>query len=449
MLLAGSPLTLFRLAPAGRQIIDAIERDEDVASSTLIDRLLDTGAAHPSPVGTAYTPADVTVVVPVHGHDPTETVAAVGEVKAVVVVDDATEPPLVAIEGTILVRRVVQQGPGAARMSGLDAVETSLVAFVDADCVPREGWLRPLLAHLDDDRVGLAAPRVVSVAGDGASALARYEALRSPLDLGPVEARIAPTTRVPFVPAAALLVRVDALRQVGGFDASLQVGEDVDLVWRMIASGWRARYEPRSVVAHRPRRTLGATARQRLAYGRSATALHRRHPGAVAPAIVGPWAVGGWVLLALGHPVAGLLAGALPTARLVRTLPAMPERSRVAARLSALAFIRSGQQLASVLTRVWWPATMIAALLIRRVRLPVLAAALAPALLDWAKEPGGLDPARYLGLRLIDDAAYGAGVWLGAWDGRDIGALLPRVGRRARAGSPVQGRPRSRAVPVT
>jgi hypothetical protein len=154
-------------------------------------------------------------------------------------------------------------------------------------------------------------------------------------------------------------------------------------------------------------------------------------------------------LLALGHPVAGLLAGALPTARLVRTLPAMPERSRVAARLSALAFIRAGQQLASVLTRVWWPATMIAALLIRRVRLPVLAAALTPALLDWAKEPGGLDPARYLGLRLIDDAAYGAGVWLGAWDGRDIGALLPRVGRRARAGSPVQGRPRSRAVPIT
>jgi mycofactocin glycosyltransferase len=449
ILLAGSPLTLFRLTLAGRGVVDAIDRGDEVQPSTLTDRLLDTGAAHPVPAGREFTPHDVTAVVPVHAHDPAATVAALGDVRSVVVVDDATEPPLTPIHGTSRVRHPVRQGPGAARMSGLDVVETPLVAFVDADCVPEADWLEPLLAHFDDDRVGLAAPRVATGGPGWSGPIVRYEALRSPLDLGPTEGRIAPTTRVAFVPAAALLVRVDALRTVGGFDPSLPVGEDVDLVWRMVERGWRCRYEPRSVVRHRPRPTLREVARQRVAYGRSATPLHQRHPGAVAPAIIGPWAAGGWVLLALGHPLAGLAMGAAPIIGLVKTLPAIPERTRVAVRLSALAFVRAGQQLASVLTRVLWPVTLLAAVFVRRTRVPIVAVATVPALLDWARRPGGLDPVRYLALRLTDDVAYGAGVWMGAWSSRDLGALLPRLGRRARARAARAEATRSEVVPVT
>ena len=431
MLLAGSPLTMFRLTPAGRRVVDALERGDEAPPSarSLIDRLLDTGAAHPCPVSSSFTGHDVTVVVPVHGHDPAPTLAALGDVAAVVVVDDATAPPLPALGEATIVRHRVRRGPAAARMTGLEEVATPLVAFVDADCVPGDGWLEPLLAHFDDPRVGSVAPRVVS---DGAgrgegSVLARYEAVRSPLDLGPDAGRIAPTTRISFVPAATLVVRVEALRAVGGFDVSMQVGEDVDLVWRMVAAGWRGRYEPRSLVAHRPRASLGGFMRQRVGYGRSATALHHRHPGRVAPAVVGPWAAGAWALIALGHPLAGLGAAAVPTGALATRFASLPERSRLAAGLAALGFLRAGQQLASVVTRIWWPASLVAAVLVRRLRLPLLAAATVPALLDWAHDRPDLDPARYLGLRLLDDASYGAGVWAGAWAGRSLGALLPRV----------------------
>jgi hypothetical protein len=123
----------------------------------------------------------------------------------------------------------------------------------------------------------------------------------------------------------------------------------------------------------------------------------------------------------------------------MRTLPPVPERSGLAGRLAAVGFVRAGHQLASAVTRIWWPAALLAAIAVRRLRPALVAAVIVPALLDWLDDDTAcLDPLRYLGLRLLDDAAYGAGVWAGAWSGRDLGALRPRLARRR--GSPVQER---------
>ena len=53
LLVAGSPLTVFRLGPAGAGAVDAIVAGADVgpAAQPRVDRLHDTGAAHPPPVG--------------------------------------------------------------------------------------------------------------------------------------------------------------------------------------------------------------------------------------------------------------------------------------------------------------------------------------------------------------------------------------------------------------
>jgi len=444
VLLGGSPLTFFRLGPAGQRVVDAIAAGGDVPASagSLIDRLIDAGVAHPRPAGGRFSAADVTVVMPVYGHDPSRTLSAVGPAAAVVIVDDASRPPAAAAvtaavpEADVAVlRHDVNQGPAAARMTGLAAATTPLVAFVDADCEPTDGWLTPLLAHFDDDRVALAAPRIVTAPSP--DLLARYDAARNPLDLGPVEGRIAPMTRVSYVPAAALVIRVAALEAVGGFDRTMRTGEDVDLVWRLVEQGWRCRYEPLSVVAHHPRTSLEGFVRQRVSYGRSAAALDQRHPGAVAPTTVGPWAAGGWLLAALGHPAAGAVAGMVPAAKLRRALPPVPERDALALRLAADGLLRAGGQLASTLRRVWWPASLITGLAVRRLRAPLAAAALLPPIMDWVRsdDPATrrLDPVRYLALRLLDDAAYGAGVWAGAIEARRAGALVPGRRRRRQA----------------
>jgi hypothetical protein len=46
----------------------------------------------------------------------------------------------------------------------------------------------------------------------------------------------------------------------------------------------------------------------------------------------------------------------------------------------------------------------------------------------WERRPrGGL--ARFAALRLVDDVAYGAGVWIGCARERSVRALLPSLSR--------------------
>jgi hypothetical protein len=56
---------------------------------------------------------------------------------------------------------------------------------------------------------------------------------------------------VPWVSGAAVLLRREALAAVGGFEPRIFLyGEDVDLSWRLRASGWRLRYVARAAVQH-------------------------------------------------------------------------------------------------------------------------------------------------------------------------------------------------------
>jgi mycofactocin system glycosyltransferase len=439
-LLAGSPLRLLRLRRAGAAVLDAIERGDPVdpagATGRLLERLVDAGAIHPVPGPGRWGAADVTVVIPSFGDDAGALAASCAGVAEVIVVDDGSKPPLEAVVGTRSIRLDVNAGPGAARNAGLACVRTALVAFLDTDTVPAAGWLDPLLAHLDDPHVALAAPRVVPPpASPGSGALAAYEATRSPLDLGPEPARIRARTRVSYVPAAALLARVEALRAVGGFNEELRVGEDVDLVWRLDEAGWACRYEPASTVGHIPRYSLGAWLARRVDYGESAGPLARRHPQALAPAAVSGWSGAAWALAAAGWPLAGAALTAGTALALARKLRGLERPVPEAFRLAGLGTLFAGRQLATAVMRVWWPIAVAGAVVSRRARRALLAAAILPALADWRRLRPDLDPLRFTVLHLLDDAAYGLGVWRGALAARTAGPLLPDLTSWPRAGS--------------
>jgi hypothetical protein len=70
----------------------------------------------------------------------------------------------------------------------------------------------------------------------------------------------------------------EALTSVGGFTPGLRLGEDVDLLWRMQALGWRAFYLPAGAVHHEYRDRLGPFLRRKAQYARSEAWLRRRHP---------------------------------------------------------------------------------------------------------------------------------------------------------------------------
>ncbi len=425
--LAGSPLRLFRVSPGGAHVLSLVATGEQPATAAvqqMLDRMVDAGALHPQPEVGPFTADDVTVVVPAHRALPAMPLGL-----RAIVVDDASPAPLAlpqpAPPHTVLVRRTHNGGPGAARNTGLADVQTPLVAFVDTDVVLPDGWLAPLLAHFADERVALVAPRVVGAPGAGA--LAAYEQRHSPLDLGDEPARVAAGTRVSYVPAAALLCRTDAVRDVGGFDEGLRYGEDVDLVWRLAEAGWRCRYEPAATVQHRARGTWAGWARQRASYGRSAAPLATRHPGALAPVRMSGWSVAVWALVIARRPVlAAAVAGGTVVA-LQRKLPTVPRAE--SARLVALGHLAAGRQLAQATRRVWWPIALVAALVAPKAR-PAVLATLAPVVADVVADALRTRRARTLldaPLLWADEAAYGAGVWAGVWAEREPGPLLPSL----------------------
>lgn len=394
--LAGSPLKLFRLSEAGAAIARSIESGDEVevsgSTSVLIDRFIDAGAAHPvaDALSTRWRRADVAIVTPQLG-------GRVADDRRLVV-DDGSDPPL---DGAAL-RLDTNVGPGGARNAGRSLVDTPFIAFVDADVdVPEfhpdhpehDRFWSMLLAHFDDDRVGLVAPRV---AGDP----------RSSLDLGDTPARIRAGTRVSYVPAAMIVVRTAAFDDVGGFDPTLRAGEDVDIVWRLDQAGWSCRYEPAVAVHHRPRATWRARWDQQVVYGSSSAPLALRHPRLLAPWKGSGWVAATWVSLALGHPIGAVGAALVAVTRFRRRLPDLDVATL--RELTVEGYIATGRHAAAAVRRAWWPLAIPFLWSKRARRVLLVAVAVAPRAVP-------------------NDLAFSVGLWRSVVQTRDARALLPQL----------------------
>jgi mycofactocin system glycosyltransferase len=434
-LLGGSPLRLLRLSARARTLLDGgrlVVRNATTA--VLAARLLDAGVGSPD-LPPAGIPDGLTVVVPVRDR-PAALARLLAALRAdpgtahlpVVVVDDGSRVPVPAADGVQVLRHEASLGPAAARNSGLRAVATPFVAFLDSDCVPRPGWLDRLAPHLADPRLAVVAPRIVALPGAGKGWFARYEAAVSALDMGPRAAVVRPGSAVSYVPSAALLARRAAVGP--GFDAGMRVAEDVDLVWRLVAAGWRVRYEPAAEVAHEHPATTAEWLRRRAFYGTGAALLAARHGRAVAPVVLSPGTALAWGLAMAGRR-RGLAAAAgvlvLSTARLAPRLAGPGERppAGLAALLVARGLGASGRTLARSVTRHHWPLAVPAAAISRRARRWVLVAAVADAALAWWPHRARVGPVRFAVALRLEDLAYGGGLWWGAVRARDPRALLP------------------------
>lgn len=440
VLMGGSPLRVMRVTANGAALVDRLLAGEPVPDSSaavaLTRRLLDGGLVHPVAADGPFTLADITVVIPVRGELPPRLVHSVGRVARIIVIDDNSPIPVEAPTRTddgvpiTLHRRPLRGGPAAARNTGLGAVTTSLVAFIDADCEPEPDWLDALVPLFADAQVALVAPRIVSTEPMGPTgALARFEQHRSALDLGAEAGRVRARTRVSYVPSAAMLARTDALGALGGFDEEMLVGEDVDLVWRLDEAEWTVRYQPTARVAHRHRTRPLAWARRRFDYGTSAGPLAQRHPGALAPVETSGWSIATWALAASGQLLAASGVAAGTALMLSRRMQSLDRPMSVAAQLAGRGHLSVGRSFAQALLRPFWPITLLLALVVpsRRFRLTLAAAALAPAMFDWLRQRPDLDPVSFLACRVADDVAYGAGVWVGSFRAGTLDPLTPEL----------------------
>ncbi|WP_313815630.1 mycofactocin biosynthesis glycosyltransferase MftF [Citricoccus sp.] len=487
LVFGGSPWGLARLSaparPFARKVLrrgaGAVEPADDVERATarlLVDRGLALPVHHPR----RPRPGEVEVIVPVHGSAvPLARLLPAVHGHRVTVVDDASAVAdargiarVCAAHGVRLVVLPENVGPGGARNAGLAASNDSsegpadVVVFLDADTVPTEDWLDVLLPHFDDPTVAVVAPRVrgtVTGAGPG-TVLERFESRRGGLDLGPQARRVAPGGQIGYVPTAALLVRRAALPDPP-FEPGLRVGEDVDLIWRLVASGHTVRYVPSAEVHHKVRAGLAQWSHRHAAYGTSAVPLEDRHPGRLAPATCG-WpglaVLAGGLVAAGGRDVVRGMGLAVAAGGVAVQFGANVRRfHRRGLPLSggaevALLGLRSEiTAVGNALRREWWPLGVAAlgvsvapASRARQVARTVVVLALVPTVPDtlqaarhWVQHRvsrdnpacdarAALDPVRHLALRLVADAAYGTGVLRAAVRSRRWAVLRPRLRRR-------------------
>lgn len=184
----------------------------------------------------------------------------------VIVVDGSAGDglPRSARERGICVLRDGGNGPSAARNLGIRAARAPIVAFTDADCVPRRDWLTRIAEVFAED------PLLDGVGGS----------MRLPRTtlLGRLEDGDAQLHYQGFI-TSNVAYRREVLLALGGFDETLLCCEDYDLAWRAMDAGYRVVHDPRPRVLHNPPEiagTLREYLRKQWWYARNDVPAHAR-----------------------------------------------------------------------------------------------------------------------------------------------------------------------------
>jgi mycofactocin system glycosyltransferase len=429
LLSGGSPWRLLRLPGGSRAVAErwvhgnVVQVGEERFARTLVQQ----GLLHPLYRSSAHVD-DVDVVVPVRNDaDSLATLLASLRGLHVTVVDDASADADGIAKcahhfGADVIRLESNRGPASARNAGARATKRPLLWFIDVDVSLDNALdvLARLQAHFDDPLEGAVAPRIRGTRG--ASLRDAFEERFSPLDMGERSALVIPNSQVHFVPSACLLVRRSCFGD--GFDETLRVGEDVDLVWRLHDRGWLVRYVADVLVTHRARRTWRDWWNQRVRYGQSSSELAKRHGTRLAPFRADTWTLLTWTSALVGKPMVGLrIIGAARDQLRERLLTTTDNADKVAGELVGRGMVRAGPLMARAAVRTFG-LVIVACALHPKLRRRALTLFVVGTAYRWRSTRLRVVD---IPLGVADDAAYGAGVMSGAVRSRSLGALKPHI----------------------
>ncbi|NIE66896.1 mycofactocin system glycosyltransferase [Burkholderia sp. Ax-1719] len=442
VLIGGSPRCVMRLSARAMECFDGARLTVcGERTAALARRLLDRNVADPVDL-VPLNRNDLTVVIPVRNrHEQLERCLAALRGLSIIVVDDASHDAhgiacVAKRYGARVVALPTNRGPAAARNAGLAEVATKFVAFVDSDVVVEVDALLGMSGHFVDPAVALVGPMVHGATrGQRPRWYERYDAAWSSLTLGHRPCSVAVGAAVGWLPSACLVGRVSALREpnIAAFAEEMRVGEDVDLVLRLLKAGWVVRYAPEFIALHDARTAFFAWLERKVVYGTGGAPLARKHGVGVAAARI-PVFMAIVVAATIYGGIWGKLAsvvGVLWTTFIVfGKLPPFESRLPTSLGLAVEGFVAAVLQATQLILRHWWPAAIAMALFSTAGREAILFALLIDSLfIAFTRPPvmpNGESPPNFLVRvigRRLDDMAYGAGLWLGAVKHRTTGPL--------------------------
>ena len=202
--------------------------------------------------------------------------AAYPRLDAIVLPDEPTGEPWPDWVREIPTGKVL---PSDKRNLGIREARGEIVAFVDDDARPLEGWLGRSIPYFSDPAVGAVGGPAVTPPEDPFAAKMSGRVYASPLVSAGARRRYVPTrvTDEDDLPSCNLLVRASLLREIGGYDTSHWPGEDTILCLE-IARRARLVYDPWTVVAHHRRPLFGPHLRQVSRYARHRGYFAKKFP---------------------------------------------------------------------------------------------------------------------------------------------------------------------------
>jgi len=202
----------------------------------------------------------------------------------VVVVDNCSRDPAVADVVTRSGFRYVREDqPGLdwARNRGFKTAQHDIIAYIDDDALAGPGWLRGMAHAFEEPEImavtGMVVPAEIETSaqndferyGGMSKGFKGFTICRRELEVGAL------FWASNWGVGANMAFRRQALESLGGFDIALDVGTptngagDIEFFYRVVASGYKLRYEPAAMVRHVHRRDGASLRRQIYNNGRS------------------------------------------------------------------------------------------------------------------------------------------------------------------------------------
>jgi GT2 family glycosyltransferase/glycosyltransferase involved in cell wall biosynthesis len=176
--------------------------------------------------------------------------------------DGSVERIRAAVPGALVVDSGSNTGFAGGCNLGVSHASGEYVAFLNNDARPGEGWIRAAVEVLEQDAtIGSVASKVLDWDGnliDYVDGSLTWFGMGYKREVEKPDTGAWDTAKdVLFGTGAALFVRTELYREVGGFDERFfMFYEDVDLGWRLNLLGHRVRYVPGSVAFHKHHVTM-------------------------------------------------------------------------------------------------------------------------------------------------------------------------------------------------